>query len=159
MPKKRRRTVDVSAADFQAPGLPDSHCRLIEHVLAGGARLNKVQVAQLPHGVGIVAAERIKETTIQAILRKGKPGRLHKACRSAACLSSARSLTWPTAHLLFVGLFSSRSLVLFLQLVVRMPEFSKILLTCGVNEVTPFLSIFGGLASSRLLSVDLSIYL
>ncbi|KAF3912666.1 hypothetical protein ABW21_db0202782 [Orbilia brochopaga] len=52
--------MSVAAADFMAPGLPDAHCRLIEHVLANGARLGKVQVAQLSHGIGIVAAERIK---------------------------------------------------------------------------------------------------
>ncbi|KAJ6264180.1 hypothetical protein Dda_0322 [Drechslerella dactyloides] len=58
MPK--RGAVAVAAADLLSPGLPDNHRRLVEHVLAGGARLAKVKVAQLPHGVGVVASQRIR---------------------------------------------------------------------------------------------------
>ncbi|KAK6522046.1 hypothetical protein TWF281_002615 [Arthrobotrys megalospora] len=58
---KRRRPSSSHRQDFLADGVPEAHQRLLEHVLANNARLSKVKIAKLPHGIGIVASERVQK--------------------------------------------------------------------------------------------------
>ncbi|EPS36854.1 hypothetical protein H072_9631 [Dactylellina haptotyla CBS 200.50] len=56
MPKRRRPPL---SRDFLADDVPQVHRTLLEHVLANNAKLSKVKIAKLPHGIGIVASENI----------------------------------------------------------------------------------------------------
>ncbi|KAK6496414.1 hypothetical protein TWF481_002433 [Arthrobotrys musiformis] len=62
MPKRRRAPSPQEQErhqEYLADDVPEVHRRLLEHVLANNARLSKVKIAKLPHGIGIVASERI----------------------------------------------------------------------------------------------------
>ncbi|RVD90107.1 uncharacterized protein DFL_001083 [Arthrobotrys flagrans] len=58
---KRRRPSSSHCQKFLANGVPEVHQRLLEHVLANNARLSKVKIARLPHGIGIVASEQVQK--------------------------------------------------------------------------------------------------
>ncbi|KAF3917317.1 hypothetical protein AA313_de0210025 [Arthrobotrys entomopaga] len=65
MPKRRRPASSSSAngngqENFVAENVPQVHHTLLEHVLANGAKLSKVKIAKLPHGMGIIASDRIR---------------------------------------------------------------------------------------------------
>ncbi|EGX48890.1 hypothetical protein AOL_s00079g111 [Orbilia oligospora ATCC 24927] len=77
MPKRRRPSSSSQCQDFLADGVPESHQRLLEHVLANNARLSKVKIARLPHGTGIVASERVKKNEEITFIPKSLLVNLH----------------------------------------------------------------------------------
>ncbi|KAF3941280.1 hypothetical protein ABW19_dt0200686 [Dactylella cylindrospora] len=57
MPKRKR----PSSKDFLSDDVPEVHGQLLDYIFEKNARLSKVRIARLPHGIGIVASERINE--------------------------------------------------------------------------------------------------
>ncbi|KAK6341881.1 hypothetical protein TWF730_001367 [Orbilia blumenaviensis] len=81
MPKRRRPSSSSpsgpNSQNFLAEGVPEVHQKLLEHVLANNARLSKVRIAKLPHGIGIVAAKQIQKNEEITFIPKSLLVNLH----------------------------------------------------------------------------------